>query len=487
MFAGIFKRLLAVTGTRRSPLVSPQQALEEVRALASQGLISAAEIQLETLAERFPQDAEVRNELGILKYVQGDFSGAETAFAGAIAIAPNYASALANLGLSLQARGLFEQAAAKFEAVLEIAPGNVEASFNLAIACAALGNRRRAVALCNSMIAADPDEPSTHLILGECLLALEEYEAGWREYEWRLRVPEYAPYFRNYPQPLWDGRELPGGTLLVWAEQGYGDTIQFMRLGRLVAERMPSMRVVLEVPTPLATLARISFADCPNLTVAESGQPLPAFSLHRSIMSLAHLLQQSLDRDPVHGPYLRAEPQAAARWARRVTEQADTRLKVGLVWAGNSRQQLDAPGQAADIRRSIGAQLLAGVLRVSECAFFNLQVGARSGEMAALGYALVDFTAELADFADTAALVAGLDLVITVDTAVVHLAGALGKPVWMLSRFDCCWRWGARRTEVPWYPTLRAFYQPAPGVWGPVVEEVRRALAALAEQRAMSG
>lgn len=486
MFVGFFKRLLARAESPQPPLVSRQQALDEARALTSQGLNSAAEIRLEALAERFPQDVEVRNELGILKYAQGDFSGAETAFRGAIAIAPNYASALANLGLSFQARGLFEQAAAKFEAALHVEPGNAEAGFNLAIACAALGDRRRAVALCNSMIAADPDQPSTHLILGESLLALEEYEPGWREYEWRLRVPEYAAYFRSYRQPLWDGREHPGGALLVWAEQGYGDTIQFMRLARLVAERMPSMLVILEVPTPLAKLVRISFADRPNLAVAESGQPLPAFSCHRSIMSLAHLLQQTLDRNPVRVPYLRAEPQAAAQWSRRVTGRAGAGLKVGLVWAGNSREQLDAPGRTSDVRRSIGAELLAALLTVPECAFFNLQVGARSGEMAALGCALVDFTAELADFADTAALIVSLDLVITVDTAVAHLAGALGKPVWMLSRFDCCWRWGVRRTAVPWYPTLRAFYQPAPGVWEPLAGEVRRALVALAVQRAMS-
>lgn len=486
MLFGILKRRLAGAGSSPPQLESRQRLLEEARTLVSQGLNSAAEIRLEALAERFPRDAEIRNEFGILKYAQGDFSGAETAFRGAIEIAPNYASALANLGLSLQARGLFEQAAAKFESALHIEPGNLAAGFNLAIACAALGDRRRAVALCNSMIAVDPDEASTHLILGECLLALEDYESGWREYEWRLRVPGYASYFRSYLEPLWDGSEHPGGRLLFWAEQGYGDTIQFLRLARLVIERMPSMLVILDVPKPLAKLARVSFGDCPNLTVVESGQPLPAFSCHRSIMSLAHLLQQTLNNNPVRGPYLRAEPQAAAQWARRVTEQAGSRLAVGLVWAGNSLEQLDAPGRTSDVRRSIGAELLAGLLTVPECVFFNLQVGARSGEMATLGCALADFTPELGDFADTAALVAGLDLVITVDTAVVHLAGALGKPVWMLSRFDCCWRWGERRTDVPWYPTLRAFYQPAPGVWEPVLGEVRRALVALVEQRAKS-
>ena len=465
---------------------SQQSQLEQARALMSQGLHAAAEIHFERLVARFPDDATIRNELGFIKYSQGDFSGSETIFREAIALAPRYPSAIVNLGQSLQVRGIFDQALPLFEAALQIEPGHAQARSNLAVACYALGDRKRAAAACMELIAVSPDDAAAHVALGECLLALEEFEAGWREYEWRLQVADYAGFFRDYREPLWDGFEQPGASLLIWPEQGYGDTIQFMRLARHVAERMRSMHVIVEVPGGLFRLARYSCADCANLTVVDSRRPLPAFTCHASLMSLPRLLRQSLTSDPSPGPYLRVEPELVAQWTERLSQASAGRLKIGLVWAGNRREQLGFTEQAVDARRSVGAELLSGLLDVPGCDFVNLQVGARAADMALRGLKLIDFTDDLADFADTAALIAGLDLVVTVDTAVVHLVGALGKPVWMLSRYDCCWRWGERRTQVPWYPTLRAFYQPAPGAWEPVIGEVRRALGALAEQRAMS-
>lgn len=484
MLGGWFAERVGRGDPQGTQALSRQSQLEQARALMLQGLHAAAEVQFEELAERFPDDAVVRNELGVAKYSLGDFAGAETAFREALALAPCYATALCNLGQTLQVRGSFSEALPLFEAALQIEPGHGMARSNLAVACYALGDRQRAAAACADLITATPEDASAHVALGECLLALEEFEAGWREYEWRLRVSEYAGYFRSYSQPLWDGLERPGASLLIWPEQGYGDTLQFMRLARHVAERMRSMQVILETPPGLFRLARYSFADCANLTVVESQRPPPVFTCHLSVMSLAHVLRQSLSSNPIPVPYLRAEPGMIAQWAGRLEHACEGGVRVGLVWAGNRRHQLGFTEQAVDARRSIGAELLSTLLDVPGCDFVNLQVGAHAADMASLGLQLIDFTADLADFADSAALIASLDLVLTVDTAVVHLVGAIGKPVWMLSRSDACWRWGARRKDIPWYPTLRPFYLPVSGAWEQVLQDVRRALLTLVNERA---
>ena len=283
MLFGWFKSRTIRDGLTRTSGLSRQSQLEEARALMSRGLHAAAAVHVESLAERFADDAELRNELGVIRYTMGDFAGAESTLRDAVALAPRYPTALANLGQTLQVRGLFDQALPLFEAALRIEPGHRMARFNLAVACYALGDRQRAAAACCELIAADTDDASAHVALGECLLALEDFEAGWREYEWRFLVTDYASYYRRYPQPLWDGSEQPGASLLIWPEQGYGDTLQFMRLARHAAEQMRSMQVILEVPAALFRLARYSCADCSNLTVAESLQPLPAFTCHASV------------------------------------------------------------------------------------------------------------------------------------------------------------------------------------------------------------
>ena len=487
MFFRWFQKRRGPVTSAAATEVSREVLLAEVRALVSEGLNAAAEARFEGLAARFSDDASIRNELGAVRYALGDFAGAEAVFREAVSLAPRDAAAHANLGQSLQARGLFDLALPQFEAALRIDPGHEFARFNLALACCALGDRRRACAVYCDLIASSPDDVSVHTALADCLLAMEDFEAGWREYEWRFKVADFTPYFRAYSQPLWDGSEQPGACLLVWPEQGYGDTLQFMRLARHTAEKMPSMQVIIEVPPALLRLTRYSYADCANLTVAESSASEPAFTCHVSVMSLAHLLRQRLTENPIAGPYLKADPTLVARWMEHLAHAAAGQVKIGLVWASSRRQQLGFAVEEIDRRRSIGAEPLAVLLDVPGCLFVNLQTGARSAEMAMLGRELVDFSGELADFADTAALIVCLDLVVTVDTAVAHLAGALGKPVWMLSRYDACWRWGARRADIPWYPTLRPFYQPRPAAWEPVVEDVRRALQELVQQHAEHG
>jgi Flp pilus assembly protein TadD len=455
--------------------------LAQIREHVSRGHLAAAEVRLEELELAFPDDPEVQKESGVMLYQRGEFDAAQAVFRRVLAATPGDAVALANLGQTLQVRGSFAAAAPFFEAALRAAPGLSFARFNLAVACYALGDTGRAIALCRELVAADPDDPSAHIALGEALLRAGRWDEGWTEYEWRLREPGYQSYFRHYAQPVWDGPDHPGDTVLIWPEQGFGDTLQFARLALIAASRFPAMRFVLEAPTALARVLEAGLPDArlPNLAITRSGR-LPAFERHISIMSLALRLRVALDAGPTGVPYLRADPALVDIWRARLDRVLPAGVpRIGLTWAGNRREQLDASGQAVDFRRSLPAPAAASLTAVPGCAFVSLQVGPRAGELAALGATLADFSAELKDFADTAALMQCLDLVVSVDTAVVHLAGALGRPTWMLSRFDCCWRWGERAPRAPWYPTLEAFYQDAPGDWSGVIDRVRAALSTL--------
>jgi hypothetical protein len=250
-----------------------------------------------------------------------------------------------------------------------------------------------------------------------------------------------------------------------------GDTLQFCRYAPLLAAR--GATVLLRTPEPLQRLLRT--LDGVSQVLSET-EPPPPFDLHCPLMSLPLACGTLVETIPATVPYLRADPAAAARWRERLRPLPG--LRVGLVWGGNPRPG-DPGANAVDRRRSIGLARLAPLTGIPGVSFVSLQKGAAAALAAAppAGMALHDWTDELTDFADTAALVAALDLVISVDTSVVHLAGALARPVWVLNRFALCWRWLRGRTDSPWYPTARLFRQPAPGDWDSVVAEVAMALA----------
>ena len=485
MLFGLFnKRKRPVFGQAGANASEREALLAEAREHVAGRRHAAAEILFEMLVERFPGDAEIRNEWGVLHYARGEFAEAEAAFRAALNLAATYPSALANLGQSMQVRGRFADARPMFEAALRLDPGHSAALFNLAAACNALGDVQEAIELCERILAAAPDDVSAHIARGECLLGIERFAEGWRDYEWRMREPTYKGFFRTYAQPTWDGQSHASAGILIWPEQGFGDTLQFMRLARVAALRFPEMRFILEAPVALYRLTLHSVSGLANLRMAESGKPPPPFTHHVSVMSLPAILGVTLTEDPLGQAYLCPDETLAEHWRKHIDGAVADRqaLKVGLVWAGNRREQLDASGQAVDMRRSVGAQLMAGLTRAPGCEFISLQVGARAGELVSLGAPLHDFTADFKDFADTAAVIASLDLVISVDTSVVHLVGAMGKPGWMLSRYDCCWRWGQRRAEIAWYPSIRPYYQNQPGEWAPMLRQVEADLGDLARR-----
>jgi hypothetical protein len=298
------------------------------------------------------------------------------------------------------------------------------------------------------------------------------FEEGWKEFEWRWKTKQTSGGLRDFSAPLWSGEPIGDRVILLHAEQGLGDTLQFCRYVPLIAS---GARVVLEVQAPLVRL----LSRLPGIMeIVARGDNLPSFDLHCPLLSLPRALGTTLETIPAATPYLAADPARAANWRDRLTGLDG--LRVGLVWAGG--QRLAQQNIAAGRRRSIALDTMAPLGGVSAVSFISLQKGEPAAQTTnpPRGMALHDFTADLHDFEDTAALVTNLDLVISVDTAVAHLAGALGKPVWLLNRFDTDWRWLLNRDDSPWYPTLRQFRQPSPGDWNTVIHDARVALQRLA-------
>jgi hypothetical protein len=280
----------------------------------------------------------------------------------------------------------------------------------------------------------------------------------------------------------WRGEDLRGKRLLLWAEQGIGDTLQFIRFARDVAARGALVSVL--APRDVAALLPAVAGVGEVLVAGET--PLPAYDFHCPLMSLPyHLGLTKPEAATLHGTgsYLTADPARILHWRERLASYSG--FKVGLVWAGNAQRQ--SPGLlAVDRRRSMPFASLEPILNVRGCTFFSLQKGAAAATLKTTradggAGAIHDFTAEFHDFSATAAFIANLDAVITVDTAVAHLAGALGAPVWLLNRYDTCWRWLQGRSDSPWYPTVRQFRQSRPGDWSSVIAAAAAALAEAAQ------
>jgi tetratricopeptide (TPR) repeat protein len=360
-------------------------------------------------------------------------------FDRAIALKPDYAEAHSNRGVLLLEMRRLDEAMASFERAIALKPDFAEAQYQMAMGRLTLGDDRR----------------------------------GWAQYEWRWGTTQFEEAVRDLGAPLWlGGEDLKGRTILLHGEQGLGDTLQFCRYVTKVAAL--GATVVLEAQGGLERLlSRLEGVD----RIVSRGRAAPPYDFHTPLASLPLALNAGPDGDL--GPYLSADPQAAAAWAERLGQPGA--LRVGLCWAGGARP--DQPvAHAIDLRRSLPLTAFASLADIDGLQLYSLQKGPPAAQLAearAGGWAgppIIDLTDELKDFADTAALMANLDLVITCDTSTAHLAGGLGKPVWILNRFDACWRWLDGRADSPWYPSARLFRQAAPGAWGPVVEAVRERL-----------
>ena len=396
----------------------------------------------------------------------------------ALTLQPNYPDAWSNRGNALSDMNQPHEAERSYRRALELAPAFADAWNNLGLTQIDLNQHEAALSSYERALAVNPSAAETHWNESLCLLQLGRFESGWRKYEWRWVRSRIKAARRSFAQPLWLGDfPLDGKTILLHAEQGLGDTLQFCRYAVLVSKL--GAKVVLEAPSELIRLlATLDGVD----QLVEAGQPLPPFDCHCPLLSLPLAFRTDEAGIPSTTPYLFADPQATREWRDRLDAvSAESRLKVGLVWAGGNRPHV-AELRKNDARRSVGFEQFAPILDVPNVRFFSLQKGAAAQQLASsgLGGDVVDYTEALHDFADTAALVANLDLVISVDTSTAHLAGALDKPVWILNRFDTCWRWMLTRTDTPWYPRARLIRQPALGDWVSVMRTASEALAGLA-------
>ena len=415
-----------------------------------------------------------------------DLGLAEEALAScdkALALRPNYAEAWSNRANALSDLNRPLEAKDSYERALAASSGFADAWNNLGLTFVDMNRHADALACYERALTLAPDSAETHWNRALCLLQMGDLAAGFAEYEWRWQRQRIAPSRRTFDAPLWLGNaSLDGKTILLHAEQGLGDTLQFCRYAALVAKQ--GARVVLEVQPELTRLLT-GLEGVAALVTA--GEPLPAFDYHCPLLSLPLAMRTVVDTIPAETPYLFADREASAQWKARIEAAAPREaLKVGLVWAGGHRPHVPEL-RKNDARRSLDIERFAPMLDVPGVQWFSLQKGDKAvrqlnamRERHEAARRIVDWTDALHDFADTAALVDNLDLVISVDTSTAHLAGAMNKPVWILNRLDTCWRWMLEREDTPWYPSARLFRQPTLGEWDSVIGNIKQALAAIA-------
>ena len=411
-----------------------------------------------------PDNPDMINRSAVTLIRVGRAEAALAALDRALARAPENVAALGNRGNALMRLNRPAAAIAAYDAALAIAGDDAQLLTNRAHALRRLDRVEEALAALVRATAIRPDFAEAQFELALAQLALGDFVAGWRTYEWRWAAAAFAPHRRPFTSPRWTGDQaLAGKTVLLHAEQGFGDTIQFVRYVPLVARL--GARVVLEVQPALVSLV----AGLAGVaTVVARGDKLPRFDLHCPLMSLRGALATRPDDIPAAVPYLAAPAARADHWAQRLPAR---RPRVGIAWAGEATH-------ANDLNRSLPLALLAPLLRRDGAGFVSLQHALRAGDDAILGeLANVARLGEaLVDFADTAALIAQLDLVIAVDTAVAHLAGALGKPLIVLLPYAADFRWMRGRADSPWYPSARLMRQAAFDDWGAVMARLPTAM-----------
>jgi autotransporter strand-loop-strand O-heptosyltransferase len=426
-----YDKVLTIEPTHAMTLHNRATLLSDLRRF-DEALVS-----FDALLSLQPDNANVLNNRGVALNFLNRPDEALASYAKALALNPVHIQALGNRGVVLQGMRRFDEALADFEKALAIKPGHPEAHWDMAF---------------------------FRLLRGD-------FEIGWQEAEWRWEKKEIVPRKRNFTQPLWLGKEeLNGKAILLHAEQGVGDTIHFCRYAPLVARK--GGRVILEVQPALVTLLSALKQSTDQLQIVARGERLPHFDYHCPLLSLPLAFGTTSQTIPADIPYLHASEEAIASWKKRLP--SSHWLRVGLVWAGHREH-------ANDRNRSIALGRFAPILSLSDVEFVSLQKNASPADIETLGRHghVLDLGPELRDFADTAAVLSQLDLLVSVDTAAAHLAGAMGKPVHLLLPHMPDWRWLLDRADSPWYPTVRLFRQKIPGQWDDVIRRVAQAVSDL--------
>lgn len=411
-----------------------------------------------------PDYIDALNNLGLALAQLGRLDEAVTSYQRALALKPDYVDALNNLGLALTDMGRLDEAVASCQRALEIKPDHVSALNNLGFIQISQARLNEGIASYRRALALKPNDVETHMNLSLALLRMGNFERGWEEHEWRRRDSKYKqPVF---PQPQWDGANLSGKAILLHAEQGLGDTLHFIRYVPLVKRR--GGRVIVACQPPLVRLlASVKGVD----QIIPMGTSLPDFDVYLPLPSLPWIFKTRSNSIPADVPYL-LPPLEAYPQLDTLLKPAQGKKRIGIVWAGNE-------AHVNDHNRSCTLSWFKELAAAKKTALFSLQKGSRDLAHAqpAPDFPITDLSPYIEDFCDTAAAIMRLDLVITVDTSVAHLAGALNRPVWVLLPFVADWRWLQDREDSPWYPGMRLFRQTSPGDWAGVFARVRRALA----------
>ena len=407
--------------------------------------------------------AEVFNNLGLALWNMRDFAAATAAHEKAIELKPDSAEAHNNLGNDLLSLGRLDEAADKFKHAALLRPGYRDALCNLGNVFLAQNRTDEAIDAYRRA-SADTAFPDAEYNEALALLLKGDFTHGLPKYENRWVSKSSGLQPRNYSQPRWQGENITGRTILLHSEQGLGDTLQFIRYVPLVAQR--GAKIILCVQTPLKNL----LAGLPGVDRVQTNQDsLPPFDFHCSLLSLPLVFGTEVATIPAAVPYIAANPEKAALWREKFATARG--LKVGIVCSGN-------PKHKNDHNRSLPLSIFAPLAILTGGPLYVLQKELKPADATTLvdSTAFIDLSDALSDFTDTAAIISNLDLVISVDTSVVHLAGALGKPVWTLLPYTPDWRWMLSREDSPWYPTMRLLRQPTPGNWTSVIDQISTAL-----------
>lgn len=472
------------------------QALHAARQHYELGQLDESQQICQEILTKDPSHAEALHLSGLISAGRGDLDNAVKLFSSAIASSPHSAVLHLDLGAALYEMRRYEEAIQRFEKAISIEPKNHIVLNNLGNALRDLGHLSDAIenydkaldinsagpVLNNRGIAfvrqgeldkaADdfrraielaPDDAQAHFNESCLLLLRGDFETGWKKFEWRKKAFKgFSAALKQFKKPFWQGNDLAGKTILIYAEQGFGDAIQFSRYIPQIAQK--GGRVLFAVPAELRRL----FSYFPGMSqLLLSGDKMPEHDYQTPLLSLPHIFDTSFETIPCEVPYLRADPFLVEKWQTRF-DQDDVR--IGLIWHGR-------PSHTNDQNRSIPVENFRPLLEIPKLKFYSLQVGDHAHDLAKLDpHSIVDLSEHLTDFAETAAAISHLDLVISVDTAPVHLAGALGRPVWTLLPFIPDWRWLLERNDSPWYPSMRLFRQPALGDWEKVIARVSKEL-----------
>jgi tetratricopeptide (TPR) repeat protein len=456
-----------------SPAPSPEERRANLLALASQheqaGRLDDAEALLARLRNEAPDDPATLHQLGIVAYRKGRWIEAAGLLERSIALAPGSALFHRNLCEVYRTCGRQDEALAVGRRAVQLDPSDKFCHHNLSVLHYDRRELNDAIASAERALAIDPDFPGAHFGIAEASLLGGDFARGWEEYEWRFRLAGTPPLMPPTDRPQWDGQRLArGNTLLLIADQGYGDVIQFSRYTRWAARRCPDLAIACS-----AELRPVVAQQAGAARIFDHWDDCPDFVAHCSLSGLPRLAGTTAAAIPGETPYLHADEGRFAAWAARLwTLLPQAYRRIGIVWAGR-------PTHRNDRQRTIELARLAPLAALPGVALVSLQKGAAQAQIGAYwGRApLVNLGPEIRDYADTMAIIECLELVITVDTSVAHLAGAMGKPVWIMIPYAPDWRWGLDGERTPWYPAARLFRQDRRRDWPAVIARIAEALA----------